>query len=318
MDLAAFGLLLEEQDGVITRRQLLAIEGFAVADLKRMVRRRELTLVHRGVYVNHTGPLTRRQEEWAAILFYAPAALSHESADPGVRAAPGAPIHISIDASRFLQKLDGVVLHRVRGLESRVVWTLQPPRMHPDEVVLTFADEAPTEQAVVSLVCRALQGRRTTATRLAGRLERRSRMRRRKWLRRLLTDLADGTCSVLEHGYLTRVERAHGLPRPDRQTSRRPPGGTEYRDVEYLDRALVIELDGRAFHDSTEERENDYERVIDDTIAAKATVRLTWGQVYRRPCRTAGKLGLLLRQRGWVGVPVPCGPDCELSRAVAA
>jgi hypothetical protein len=318
MDPAALDLRLEEQDGVITRRQLLAIEGFAVSDLQRMVRRRELSRVHRGVYVNHTGPLTRRQQEWAAILFYAPAALSHESADPAVRASPGDPIHVSIDASRFLQQLDGVVLHRVRGLQSRVVWTLQPPRMHPDEVVLTLADEALTEQDVVSLVCRALQRRRTTAARLAGRLDQRSRMRRRAWLRRLLTDLADGTCSVLEHGYLTRVERAHGLPRPQRQVTRRPPAGTEYRDVEYLGRALVIELDGKAFHDSTEERENDYERVIDDVIAARATVRLTWGQVYRRPCRTAGKLGMLLQQRGWRGAPEPCGPDCELRRDVAA
>lgn len=169
-----------------------------------------------------------------------------------------------------------MVLHRVRNLAPRVVWTLQPPRVHPDEVVLTFVDEAPTEQDVVAVVARALQRRRTTAIRLATRLEHRARLRRRRWVRRLLADLADGSCSVLEHGYLTRVERAHGLPRPCRQSVRRRSGGTEYRDVEYLDRALVVELDGKAFHSSVEQRENDYERDLDDTLAATTAVRLTF------------------------------------------
>ncbi len=39
------------------------------------------------------------------------------------------------------------------------------------------------------------------------RLDSRRRLRRRRWLRAVLLDIADGTCSVLEHGYLVRVER---------------------------------------------------------------------------------------------------------------
>lgn len=42
---------------------------------------------------------------------------------------------------------------------------------------------------------------------------------RRAWLRDVLEDVALGTCSLLEHGYLTRVERPHGLPRCLRQVA---------------------------------------------------------------------------------------------------
>ncbi|WP_147915704.1 hypothetical protein [Ruania zhangjianzhongii] len=59
--------LLALQDGVVARRQLLDA-GARSHDLDRMVRRRELRRVHPGIYVAHTGELTRRQREWTAIL----------------------------------------------------------------------------------------------------------------------------------------------------------------------------------------------------------------------------------------------------------
>jgi len=59
--------LLRDQDGVIARRQLLAL-GFAPHDIARLLRRRELARAFDGVYVNHTGPLTPRQRTWVAVL----------------------------------------------------------------------------------------------------------------------------------------------------------------------------------------------------------------------------------------------------------
>jgi hypothetical protein len=41
----------------------------------------------------------------------------------------------------------------------------------------------------------------------------------------VLTDIAGGTCSVLEPGYLTRIERPHGLPTGRRQVSERRGAG---------------------------------------------------------------------------------------------
>ena len=67
------------QDGIYSRAQLLEL-GAAPHDIKRMLRRRELAAARPGVYADHTGPLTRKQTEWVAVLSAAPAALTHESA----------------------------------------------------------------------------------------------------------------------------------------------------------------------------------------------------------------------------------------------
>ena len=77
--------LLAEQDGVIARRQLLAL-GVGVNDLARLVRRRELARVHPGVFCDHTGPLTWHQRAWAAVLVGGRSALGLQSA---IRAAEG-------------------------------------------------------------------------------------------------------------------------------------------------------------------------------------------------------------------------------------
>jgi hypothetical protein len=126
----------------------------------------------------------------------------------------------------------------------------------------------------------------------------------------VLTDVAEGTCSVLEHAYLHRVERPHGLPRPQRQERGVTSTGIVYRDLEYG--TLIVELDGRLFHNTVGQRDKDFERDLDAAVEGRDTRRISWGQVFDRPCSTAGKLGQLLQVRGWQGEPHPCGPTCAL------
>jgi hypothetical protein len=128
----------------------------------------------------------------------------------------------------------------------------------------------------------------------------------------VLSDLDAGTCSVLEHGYLTRVERPHGLPRGRRQDGAVTAQGVVLRDVVYPCQDTYVELDGRLFHDSAERRDRDLDRDLEAAVEGRHTVRLGWGQVFTRPCRTAGQVGRLLRQRGWQGAPEPCGPGCDV------
>lgn len=128
----------------------------------------------------------------------------------------------------------------------------------------------------------------------------------------VLTDIADGTCSVLEHGYLAHVVRPHGLPIGERQVRSTDGSRVVYRDTEH-DNALIVELDGRLFHDSATQRDADLERDLDAAVAGKDTVRLGWGQVFDRTCQTAGKIAGLHLARGWSGTPQPCGlPECGL------
>ena len=307
--------LLAEQDGVIARRQLLEL-GVSGNDLARLVRRRELARVHPGIFCDHTGPLTWLQRAWAAVLFGGRSALSHQSAlraadGPGRRAERSTePIVIAIDRQRKVVAPAGVRVHRLAGLEERVLWNLGPPRVRYEDAALDVALGETTDFDALAVLAAACQSRRTTARRLLAGLDARERVARRDWMGRVLRDVSEGSCSVLEHGYLHRVERPHGLPRAQRQVRVAGSVGMVYRDADYG--RLVVELDGRLFHDSTEQRDRDFERDLDVAVTGRTTARLSWGQVYGRACSTAGKVGRLLQLHGWRGSPRACGPHCAL------
>jgi hypothetical protein len=309
--------LLERQSGVVSRRQIEEVGG-RPSDIKRLVRRRELARLLPGVYVDHTGSPTWLQRAWAGVLHFWPAALAGESAirvvtGPGWRHHPeDAPIEIAVPLQRNPRPVPGYRARRTPHLDARVQWQLGPPRLRIEEAVIDVAARQETELLAIGRLADACQTRRTTARRVLDRLERRERVRRRPWLSGVLGDIAEGTCSVLEHGYLERVERAHALPRPRRQRPRESDRGPQFRDVEFVEHALVVELDGRLFHDSAGQRDVDLDRDLDDAVDGRLSVRLGWGQVFDRPCRTATKLGLLLQQRGWAGQLRPCSEACPV------
>ncbi len=107
--------LIAAQDGVISRSQVLACGGDDNL-IERQLRRRAWATVHRGVYVHHTGPLTWGQRAWAALLYYWPAALCHDSAlrVHGVRTADrqlaestDGRIHVAVEQRRRVAELQG-------------------------------------------------------------------------------------------------------------------------------------------------------------------------------------------------------------------
>jgi hypothetical protein len=211
---------LREQAGVVSRRQALDA-GLRPDEVARLVRRRELARLHPGVYVDHTGEPTWVQRAWGAVLVCGPAALSHGSAlraveGPGSR-RPETPIEVVVEHGRRPSPPDGIVVHRSRNLEPRVQWHLGPPRIRYDEAVVDVAARGATDLGALDELSRAVQGRRTTAARLRTVVDSRCRLPRREWLTAVLDDVAVGACSVLEHGYLHRVERAHGLRSARRQ-----------------------------------------------------------------------------------------------------
>jgi len=315
MDLEIVADLLDEQHGVISRRQVLS-RGGDRHDIARALRRREWVRVLPGVYLDHTGEPTWLQQGWAGVLHCWPAALSHGSA---LRAAAGPgwrrhddsqPIEIAVASWRNRVQVPGYRIRRLHDFDVRVLWNLGPPRVRLEEAAIDVAAEQPNEFAAISVLADVCQSRRTTAARMLEALDRRQRLRRSKWLAAVLADIAAGTCSVLEHGYLVRVERAHGLPSPRRQRLGTSGRGSLFRDVEYRRYGMIVELDGRLFHNSAGQRDRDLDRDLDASIAGRSTIRLGWGQVYDRPCRTAQRLGTLLGLQGWTGSARSCGPDC--------
>lgn len=214
------------------------------------MRRREWARVHDGVYVDHTGPLTWRQRAWAAVLYAAPAALCLASA----LFEGGAVIHVAVGRQRaMLVEPGGVRIHHLANLDERTLWNVSPPWLRYEDAVLDVACRAGSEFATIAVLADACQSRRTTTVRLRHTLDGRPRIRRRRWLTAVLADIAAGTCSVLEHAYLHRVERAHGFPPAVRQQRSDSSTNVCYRDTEY-GRRLVVELDGRLFHDSASAR----------------------------------------------------------------
>ena len=268
---------LDDQQGVVSRAQLLGA-GETPADIRRMIRRRDLAVVHPGIYVSHTGDPTWVQRTWAAVLHAWPAALAGEAAlraceGPGKRADP-AIIEVAVGRSRTVLAPPGVRITRIDRLAQRAVWTMGPPRLRYDDAAIAVACRAATDLDAL----------------------------------RVLADVGPGPA----------LHRRPSGRRAGLAATGAPPSVVDgrgdrvaYRDVEHAD-GLVVELDGRLFHDSARQRDADMERDLDAALVGKETVRLGWGQVFGRECVTAGKVAALHVSRGWAGRPHPCGDQCGI------
>jgi hypothetical protein len=308
--------LLAEQSGLISRRQVLAAGG-TTAVIERALRRREWMRLLPGVFIDHTGTPTWQQRAWAGVLFHWPAALGggaavRAAARPGWRHRDDAgPIEIAVAVERTLLDVPGYRVRRCANLDERTQWNASPPRVRIEHAALEVASRQTSQLKVIGVLADVCQSRRTTARRILEALSDRERQHDRSWIEAVLTDVAGGTCSVLEHGYLARVERAHDLPRPARQPSE-PSDRGPIIDVEYRRFGLLVELDGRLFHDRADQRDRDLDRDLDAAVDGRSSIRLGWGQVFGRPCRSAGAIGRILQARGWSGTSARCGPDCAL------
>ena len=314
--------LLSRQDGVVSRRQLLDL-GLAPHDVRRLVRRRELTPVLPGVYVNHTGTPTWRERAWAAVLAVEPGVLWGQSAlraeaGPGWRGcADSDPIHVAVDLGRRPRLTEGIVVHRVANLDRVARWNLGPPRATIESATLEVACALADPADAIEALAASVRARCTTPQRLIEALAKRPRASHRRLLNRLLRDLRDGTCSALEHSYVYNVERPHGLPVPRRQWHERGRFSV-YRDGYLKEFGAVLELDGQAFHDTPGQHALDLDRDLEVAAEGRFTIRLGWRQCTRDACRTASRVGAILQARGWIGAPIPCGPGCAVGQASAA
>lgn len=305
--------LLESQDGVIARFQVIAAGGDDDLIAGRL-RRREWARLRAGAYVDHTGVPTWNQRAWAAVLAVWPAALSRDSA---LRAcgmtrcgvSDSAPIRVAIDKSRGGRAPTGIVVERITGYEARVRPT-SPPRIRIEFAVLQVASRS-TEEDAVAVISDAVSTRRTTAARLAAALATMTRLPQRAFLAEVLDDVGGGSQSLLEQRYLRLVERAHGLPPGDRQVVATVVGRRAVRDIHYPDFGVFVELDGRLGHEAAADRWKDLERDLAAAASGRLTLRPGWRQVLD-PCRLTDILVGVLRSRGWRGTPTGCSASCPV------
>jgi hypothetical protein len=321
MGLQELDALLRLQDGVLSRRQVLDA-GLTDVDIERRLRRRECARIHPGVYLEHTGPPTWNQRAWAAVLFYWPAALAGSSALAiqevrGFEPKAGAPIEVSVDRDRRVVRQLGIVVRQHARFDTLCQMQLEPPRQRLEHAALGVASGKAGLDRSVGVLADLVQQGRTTPRRLLDALRERPRLRHRAILQMVLVDVQSGVHSVLEHRYLKDVERAHGLPTGERQRRTVAGGTITYRDVEYVDFGVTVELDGRIGHSEVADQWSDLERDIATFIAGGVTVRAGWVHVLD-PCRLAKAVASLLAMQGWTGVIKPCSPNCGAFSAPGA
>ena len=150
--------LITKQDGVVSRSQLF---GLGVDDnaIEVAVRRRELTRIGRGVYVDHTGDPAWEQNVWAACLRYAPAV-----ADPATTLALNGigdkPVRIgvAVDWKRYVGGEKRIRVLRTRSFDDQAQLDLNPPRLRLEHAAIEHASSLVDEQAMVGVLADVVGG----------------------------------------------------------------------------------------------------------------------------------------------------------------
>lgn len=186
-----------------------------------------------------------------------------------------------------------------------------PPRLRAEETVLGLTDASRTTAEAMGWLLRACQRRLTTPERLLAAMAEHKKMRWRQLLVGALTDATEGVQSLLEMRYLHDVERAHELPKADRQRGARVLGGRVWRDVEYPTYCTLVELDGRLGHVDADQL-RDLRRDNVATVGGSSTLRFGWADVTANCCEAAAQVALVLARNGWTGCARRCGLACKL------
>jgi hypothetical protein len=248
--------------------------------------------------------------------------LSHETAAEvsGLSDGPSRNVHVTVPVNRCPEGISGLVIHRSTRAARSQHPTRLPPQTRIEDTVIDLTQTAAHLEDAIAWLARAIGKRLTTAPRLAAHLRERGKLRWRSALRAAVNDVDVGCHSLIEVRYLRAVERAHGLPRSQRQARREstetsegaPHGRVGYDDVRYRKYATRVELDGLAAHPE-HARWRDMRRDNAAVIEGDRVLRYGLGDVESFPCHLATQVASVLRLGGWRGNPARCTrPNCVI------
>ena len=152
-------------------------------------------------------------------------------------------VHVSVKHTVEVEPLPGVRIHKVvRRVEDELVGA-GIPRTRPAVAAIRAAHWAASDRQAALVLVMPVQQRLCTGAQLVGAETLVRGRNRRRLIRLLVHDIADGAHSL---GELDVVEgsRRRGLPPPTRQEVRRLPGGTAYLDLAWREARLAVEVDG--------------------------------------------------------------------------
>jgi hypothetical protein len=307
--------LATQQAGVVSRKQALRL-GVTPKAIECAIAAKRWQRVYPGVYAFFTGPLPELSRMWAGLLWAGEdAVLGSASAlrQFGVTsvADPGR-IHVVVDHSSKTRNIDGVSVTRRRDLARFVHPVKRPPSVRLEDAALHEAAAKPTVKDGLAVIADVCQQRVTTEARLRQMLIDMPRLPGKAIWTAVLDDVASGAHSLLEVSYLRNVERAHGLPKPNRQRAGTSLARRVWRDGEYPDLGVALELDGRLGHEWASDRRLDRKRDLVVAGSGGVALRHGYADVLDEACETAALVVRVLWSRGWQGQPTACGPECTL------
>ena len=326
--------LFDFQHGLATNKQLRPF-GYSPRRIQHLVESGQWTSVLHGVQSSTNGPLNRAMILEAALLFGGGETyLSHRTAAEEwglTHIESELPVHITVRYGRssrcqsptvrpersparpvplgWSTAHPGVIVHRSRA-QAHIGVATQPARTSLADTAIDLAVAEPSARDAARSLVRSATACKVSRMELRTRMECRRPRRYVKALSSTLDLLDRGVQSVLEHRYSIEVERAHGLPEARRQSPVLVDGRTLYEDVDYRNCgvALIVRLDGFAFHSSRATALRDRRRGNASELSGNATLVFGWEEVEGASCRTAAEVRAILERGGWWG-PNPC-PRC--------
>lgn len=312
IDDGAWAGVAARQAGAVSRPQLLEA-GLTDPAIHRRTKNGRLRVVLPGVYVVPGSPDTVAQRRWVAHLAVGPASvLSFETAARIKRlstVAPVGPTVLTVPHSGW-QRLAGIRVHQISDLAAVDLDSYRgiPVTSVPRTIVDLAAIWRRGRMGIV--VDDADAAKVTSYTEIGTCL--RSVARRGKPGVRLLATLLDERgpghvppASELEREFFAMVDR-FGLPRPARQYPLpRNDGVTGLVDSAWIDRKVIVEVDGRRWHQRIANMKKDRDRDLKASGAGWLVVRPLHEHIVGAPEETARELTDILetraRQLGLVG-----------------
>jgi hypothetical protein len=298
--------------GVFTTGQASEL-GVGYEVIRSQIAAGRWTRLHEGVYLMGNMRPGEVSTRWSALLASGDGAvLSHRTAAEiyGIRhSAPGSQVHVSIPATRVEVPVPGARVRRSRLLPGKSTTYKGWPITTAADTVLDLIAELRSPHDVVALLTDACRSKAVTAEEILKSMGRRKRQRHRQLVKDVLADVVGGLESLLEHKYLVRVERPHGLPYGRRQVKAEAHGVPIREDVEYDEFETVVELDGRLGHEGSG-RHRDRRRDNASTVGKKATLRYGHADL-EEPCHAAMEVATVLTHHGWTGQIKRCGSRCQ-------
>jgi very-short-patch-repair endonuclease len=195
----------------------------------------------------HTAPLGVEARRWRAVFEVGRRIALLDGATAlqasGMTGFADETVHVSVVHTATIQGVAGVRIHKVIRRVPDEGAVLGIPRTVPAVAAVRAAHWAVSERQAALLLVLPVQQRLVTGDQLVDAARTVRGRTRRRFVRTVAADIADGAHSLGELDFAAMC-RARGLPAPTRQSIRRLSSGRVYLDAAWDEIGLVVEIDG--------------------------------------------------------------------------